>query len=160
MGKGRSDLRMANKASKIEQHNDLSPIEAEHDDIPAEMAEVLNELSEPQRKEVTRIMSAGFSMISRTSPEGEIAKKITPDHISAMLNAQEKGMDYTFKENQNKMVFFVIILVIVVGAVITIIALLKDSNPDAMEQILIALISAALGAAGGYGIGVKKRDDN
>ena len=77
-----------------------------------------------------------------------------------MLNAQEKGMDYTYKENQHRMIFFVVILIIVVIAVIAIIALLKDNHSEAMTRILTALISAALGAAGGYGIGVKKRNDD
>lgn len=106
------------------------------------------------------MMTAGFSMISRTSPEGEIAKKITPDHITSMLNAQEKGMEYTYKENKNRMVFYAIILTIIIIAVIVIIVLLKDNNSEAMTQILTALISAALGAAGGYGYGVNKRKDS
>ncbi len=134
--------------------------ENEHDSIPPEMAEVLDELPPEQRKEVSRMMMASFGMIDRISPEGEIAKKITPDHITAMLSAQEKNMDYSYRENQHRMVFFVITLVIVLAAIITIIVLLKDGHPEAMTQILTALISAALGAAGGYGIGIKKRNDD
>lgn len=148
---------MATKAPKPVQPKAILPVEDDHDSIPPEVAEVLNDLPEPQRKEMSRMFTASFGMISRISPEGEIAKKITPDHISSMLNAQEKGMDYTYKENQHRMIFFVVILIIVV---IAIIALLKDNHSEAMTQILTALISAALGAAGGYGIGVKKRNDD
>lgn len=151
---------MSSKPSKQEQSKAVLPVEDDHDSIPPEMAEVLNELPEPQRKEMSRMITASFGMISRTSPEGEIAKKITSDHISSMLSAQEKGMDYTYKENQHRMIFFVIILVIVTIAIIAIIALLKDDHSEAMTQILTALISAALGAAGGYGIGAKKRNDD
>ena len=57
------------------------------------------------------------------------------------------------------MIFFTVILLIVVVAVLVIIILLKDSNPETMEKILTVLVSGALGAAGGYGIGVKKRND-
>lgn len=151
---------MAKPTSNPNSSKDIVAANIEHNDIPPEMVEILSDLPETKRKEATRIMTAGFSMISRTSPEGEIAKKITPDHISAMLSAQEKGMEYTYRENQHKMIFFAVILAIVVVAIIGIIALLKDNNPEAMTQILTALISAALGAAGGYGIGVKKRDDD
>lgn len=151
---------MANKVQKSESSKEIVTATPEHDSIPPEMAEVLRELPEPQRKEVTRIMTAGFSMISRTSPEGEIAKKVTSEHISTMLESQQKGMDYTYKENQHRMIFFVIVLLICVIAVVAIIALLKDNNSEAMTQILTALISAALGAAGGYGIGTRKRDDD
>lgn len=150
---------MPNKSHNPEPSKDIATA-SEHDGIPEEMAEVLSELPEPQRKEMTRMMTAQFSMISRTSPEGEIAKKITSEHISSMLDAQKKGLDYTYKENQHRMVFFTIILLIVIGAIIAIIVLLRDSNSEAMTQILTALISAALGAAGGYGIGVKNRNDD
>lgn len=151
---------MATKAPKPAQPKAILPVEDDHDSIPPEIAEVLKDLPEPQRKEMSRVFTASFGMISRISPEGEIAKKITSDHISSMLNAQEKGMDYTYKENQHRMIFFVVILIIVVIAVIAIIALLKDNHSEAMTRILTALISAALGAAGGYGIGVKKRNDD
>ncbi len=150
---------MPNKSRNPEPSKGIAAV-SEHDGLPEEMAEVLNKLPEPQRKEMTRMMTAGFSMISRTSPEGEIAKKITPEHISSMLNAQEKGLDYTYKENQHRMVFFTIVLLIVIGAIIAIIFLLRDNNSEVMTQILNALISAALGAAGGYGIGVKNRNDD
>lgn len=151
---------MANKTPKPVQSKSIMPVEDDHDSIPPEMAEVLNDLPEPQRKEMSRMITASFGMISRTSPEGEIAKKITPDHISSMLNAQEKSMDYAYRENQHRMIFFVVILAIVITAIIVIIILLKDNNSEAMTQILTALISAALGAAGGYGIGVKRRNDD
>ena len=150
---------MPNKSRNPEPPKDIATA-SDHDGIPAEVAEVLSELPEPQRKEVTRMMTAGFSMVSRTSPEGEIAKKITPEHISSMLNTQEKSMDYAYKENQHRMVFFAVILLIIIAAIIVIIVLLRDNNSEAMTQILTALISAALGAAGGYGIGVKKRNDD
>lgn len=129
---------MAAKAQKSEPTKDVVAVNPEHDNIPPEMAEVLSELPEPQRKEVTRIMTAGFSMISRTSPEGEIAKKVTSEHISLMLSAQEKGMQYTYKENQHRMIFFAVILFIVVVAIIAIIALLKDNNPEAMVVMDLA----------------------
>lgn len=149
---------MSGKAQKVEMTQGAVSTTPEQENIPPEIAEVLSELPDPQRKEVTRMMMASFSMISRSSPEGEIAKKITPDHISSMLAAQQKGMDYTYKENQCQKIFFVVILLIVICAVIAIIVLLKD-NPEVMMQILTALISAALGAAGGYGVGSKKRND-
>lgn len=151
---------MPGKEQRAKPPENVVPADTEHDGIPQEVAEVLSDLPEPKRKEVTRIMMAGFSMISRTSPEGEIAKKITPDHISSMLNAQEKGMDYTYKENQHRMIFLVVILFLVLAAIILVIYLLKDNNAEAMTQILTALISATLGAAGGYGIGSRKRDDD
>lgn len=151
---------MTSKPSKPAQSKAELPAEDDYESIPPEMAEVLNGLPEPQREEMSRMITTSFGMIGRVSPEIEIAKKITPDHISSMLNAQEKGLDYTYKDNQHKMIFFVVILVVVLIAIIAIIALLKDNNSEAMTRILTALISAALGAAGGYGIGAKKRNDD
>ena len=133
--------------------------EGENADIPDEIEGVLSKLPGPERENMTRIIAAGFSFLSLSSPEGEVAKKITPEHITTILDQQEKGMDYTYKEGLQKKIFFVVILVIIILAVIAIIALLKDENPDIMYQILTVLISASLGAAGGYGIGIGKRND-
>lgn len=151
---------MAAKGQKPESSKDIVAAAREHDELPPEMAEVLREIPEPQREEVTRIMTAGFGMISRISPEAEIAKKIKPEHISAMLDSQQKGMDYTYRENQHRMIFFVVVLLIIVVGVVIIIALLRENNTEAMTQILTALISAALGALGGYGLGTRKRSDD
>lgn len=151
---------MTSKTQESSQDKPVLPVEDDSNSIPPEITEVLSELPEQQRKEVRRMYMAAFSMINRSSPEGDIAKKITSEHISSMLNAQEKGMDYAYKENQHRLIFFVVVLVVIVVAVVTIIALLKDSHPESMSQILTALISAALGAAGGYGIGSRNRNDN
>lgn len=151
---------MAGKSQKGEISQNVVPETPEHETIPPEMAEVLSELPEAQRKEVTRIMTMGFSMISRSSPEGEIAKKITPEHISTMLATQQKGLDYTYKENRFGKIISVVILLIIISTVIVIIILLRDKDPETMSQILTVLISAALGGVGGYGIGVKKRDND
>ena len=151
---------MAGKVQKEEISQNVASETPEHETIPPEMAEVLSTLPEAQRKEVTRIMTMGFSMISRSSPEGEIAKKITPEHISTMLTTQQKGLDYTYKESRFEKIIFVVILLIIISAVIAIIILLRDKDPETMSQILTVLISAALGAVGGYGIGVKKRDND
>ena len=58
------------------------------------------------------------------------------------------------------MIFFVVVLLIIVIGVVIIIALLRENNTEAMTQILTALISAALGALGGYGLGTRKRSDD
>lgn len=131
----------------------------EKSDLPGEVQEMISGLPGEDQEQMTRMMTACFAMVSKSSPEAELAKKIEPEHISAMLAAQEKGMEYNYKEEKNKKIFFVVVLLIVVVAVIGIICLLKE-NPETMEKILIGLISGALGAAGGYGVGTKKRNDD
>ena len=94
---------MANKESKPVVSEEVSQTENDQDDdLPSEMTEVLNGLPETQRREVTRMMSAGFSMISRTSPEGEIAKKITAEHITSMLETQNWDWNIPSKRTRTR----------------------------------------------------------
>ena len=122
-------------------------------ELPEEFAQVLGEVPAEQREKISQLMFSSFSMINRVSPEMELTRKITGDHITSMMENESKAMDYSYRNDQHKMVFQVVVLLVVILAVIAIILLLKDSNPELMAQILIALISATLGAAGGYGVG-------
>lgn len=133
--------------------NELSTSDAE---IPEEFAEVLEGVPEPKRKAIEKIMISQYSMISRFSPEVELSKKVTSEHITTMLNSQEKAMEYSYKENQHKMVFGGIILAVVLSAVFGFIALLKE-NPELLEKVLIGVFSLAAGLFGGYGIGTRKK---
>lgn len=150
---------MDDKSMKPVQPESESSAENSDDDIAPEIEEILNDLPAPKRKEIRQVVST-VSMYGRFSPENSVAKKITEEHITRMLDTQEKGMEYTYKENQHKMIVGVVILALSLIAVIVIIAMLKDNNSEAMTQILTALISATLGFAGGYGLGTNKKKDD
>lgn len=105
-------------------------------------------------------MISQFSMISRISPEAEVSKKVTSEHITTMLNTQDKAMEHTFQDNKEKRWFSMGLAVLACVMLIVVILLLKD-NPDMMEKIITIVLSALLGGAGGYGFGFfrGKNDD-
>lgn len=145
-------------AKSKDEERELASIKSDQSDIPPEMAEALKAVPEPQRKEIREMLSISYSMMLKTSPEAEVAKKIKPEHITAMLDAQNKGMEYTYKENTHKMLFSGAILLIIVVAVLIVILLLRDSHSEEMSTIVNLLIGAALGFSGGYGIRAGKGD--
>lgn len=139
-------------AKSKDEEREVVSIKSDQSDIPPEMAEALKAVPEPQRKEIREMLSISYSMMLKTSPEAEVAKKIKPEHITAMPDAQSKGMEYTYKENTHKMLFSVAILLIIVIAVLFVILLLRDSHSEEMSTIVNLLIGAALGFGGGYGM--------
>lgn len=123
--------------------------------LPSEFSEILEGVPEVQKRQITRVMEAQFSMISRVSPEMEVSKKITSDHITTMLDNQSKAMDLQHKDQWQKMVFYGVVVFFLLVAVFGIIYLLKDT-PDTMERILTVIVTAVITGLGGYGIGYKK----
>lgn len=125
--------------------------------LPDEISEMLEGVPEPKRQNLVRVMEAQFSMISRVSPEIEISKKITGDHITTMLQNQNKAMDLQHKDQWQRMLFYGFIVLILLIAVFGIIFLLKDI-PEIMERVLTVLVTAIISGLGGYGIGSRKRN--
>jgi hypothetical protein len=126
--------------------------------LPEEVTEILRDVKPETRKEIERIMVSQFSMISRISPDVEVSKKITSDHITTMLNTRDKAMEHTFQDNKGKRWFSIALVFLACVVLVAIILLLKDT-PDTMEKIITIVLSALLGGAGGYGIGFSKGKD-
>ena len=126
--------------------------------LPAELTEVLQSVDPDARKKIEYFMHSQISLVSRISPEAQIMKKVTPEHITTMLQTQENAMQNTFKENREKRISGLIAGALLAGFLIFVIVFLKD-NPTLMEKIIIAAGGLVAGAAGGYGYGKTKRDE-
>lgn len=100
-------------------------------------------------------MISQYSLIRSVSPEAEVAKKISSEHISKLLDMQNSTMEHSFKENSEKRWFLIAAIVIFCIVFIALVVILR-SNPELMEKIITIFISAALGLGGGYGIGYTK----
>lgn len=122
------------------------------------LSEVLQGLPKEKREIIERTFVSQIAMINRTSPEGEIAKKISEGHIDKLLDNRAKAMEYTHKDEVQKKVFFSVMVVLVLITVFGVILLLKD-NPDTMERILTVIVTAIISGLGGYGVG-KGRGSN
>lgn len=137
--------------------NELSA--AKKSELPDEMSEIIDALPAENRETVRQLLVSQVSMMARVSPDMEIAKKVTSEHITDVLKTQDKGMTYTYKEHQHKMIFTGIVFALAIGTVFGLIAILQ-STPDIMEKVLIGFLGFAAGALGGYGYRSSKKDDD
>lgn len=128
--------------------------------LPEEVVRALEDMEPGKREQIERLMVSQFSLISRISPEVEVSKKITAEHITTMLNTQDKAMEHTFQDKKESRWFSIGLTLLACIVLILIIILLKDT-PDVMEKIITIVVSALLGGAGGYGFGFSKgkKDD-
>lgn len=135
------------------------PADSSNYNVPVDnIDEILDALPQEQRRIIERTMVSSVAMITKSSPESEIANKITSEHITKMLENQEKAMDYSFKDEKYKNIFYGVIIFILLASTLCIILLLKDL-PDTMERVLTVLITAVISGLGGYGIGKGNKED-
>ena len=138
-----------------EEKNEL--IKEDESPIPAEVAQVLDTLPVEQRTTIVRFFSQAV-LFNRSSPEAEIAKKISSEHITQLLDQDKQAMEYEYKDSQSRRKYQIISISVVCVVVIALVLILKDS-PDTLEKVLIGLGGVIAGAAGGYGIGKTKDKD-
>lgn len=155
---------MGEEEKKAVANQDADTDKHENEDdglIPDDVIDdMFSSIGDPKtRDRVKHVFKSEVGVFSGFSPQLAVMKKINEEHITTFLKTQDKSLDYNYKDDRNKKVFFAIILIIVCAVILAIIGLLKDSNPEQMERIITVLVSAVLGAAGGYGVGYKKGKD-
>jgi len=121
------------------------------DSVAEELDPILKELPAEQRELFVSLLS----IQSSRSPESEVAKKITSDHITKLLDNQSKSMDYTHQDEVQRKIYSFGVIVVAVVLIIVLVVLLKD-NPDLLEKIISHLITLIGGALAGYGIAKTK----
>ncbi|MBR1711013.1 MAG: hypothetical protein IJ719_19660 [Clostridia bacterium] len=110
-----------------------------------------------QREAVLPIISMQQSIIART-PEGDIARKITPDHITQMLNNDKTAIDYQHEDSKQEKMVNIIYVVIVAAVILLLSLMLKDEHADLLSEILKLLLATGLGGLGGYGLSKSKQN--
>lgn len=132
---------------------------ADNDELEeSELEDVLESVPPEHRKVIERIMiSSSMQMRSVASPEANVMKKLTPEHISKYLDGAELEMKNSYAEKFHKKVFSFLSMTIAMVFFIVIIILLKDS-PVVMEKIIYTVGGVIAGAFGGYGFGKKRND--
>lgn len=119
---------------------------------------ILENIPKEERHEVKKMIGLSMQMGRTISPEMELMRKMTPEHVTEFLEAQKEEMQNQFKENRENKIFLVAILLIVMAFIVILIYLLKD-KPDIMEKVLYTLGGLITGLFGGYGFGRTKRDE-
>ena len=73
--------------------------------FPEEIQKALNDIPPDSRRELVALFSYQQSVLR--SPESEVAKKVTSEHITAMIANDSKAMDYQHEdEKQKKLMIF------------------------------------------------------
>lgn len=128
------------------------------ENFDSDFDEILEGIPAEERHEVRRIMGMSMKMGGIISPEMELMKKMTPEHVTEFLTTQKKAMENQYIENRENKIFLFLVLLIVLAFIVILIILLKD-NPEMMEKVLFSLGGLVTGLFGGYGLGRYKRDD-
>lgn len=131
----------------------------------AEISDVLEDIisesgiPEEDQPEVRKMIAMSLRMGAATSPQVEIMKKVTAEHITQMLSSREAESQRHYAEKREKKRFYLAWLVIVCIFVLAIIGLLRD-HPETLEKVLYAAGGLIAGAVGGYGYGKSARNDD
>lgn len=136
--------------------NPSLPMKTPDENLPEEVVEVLSGIPEEKRSQIVSFMSLQASMVK--TPESEVAKKITTGHIDQMLKIEERAMENSFAEKESNRKHSLITLVLLIAFILLVILLLKD-NSDLLETVLSFIFGGGLGAIGGYGYGISKKND-
>lgn len=115
-------------------------------------------IPEEDQPEVKKMIAMSLRMGAAASPQVEIMKKVTPEHITQMLRSQEAESQRRYAEKREKKRFYLVWLLIVCAFVLAVIWLLKD-HPETLEKVLYAAGGLIAGAVGGYGYGKSARND-
>ena len=138
---------------ELAQRSKDNPDDADTDAI----FESLDNVPEKDQK-IIRHMISSFQMSGMVSPESNISKKITEDHITQYLVGSREEMNNSYAEKKWRKVCLLLALLIILVFFVIVIVILKD-KPDIMEKIIYTLGGVVAGAFGGYGFGKKNRDD-
>lgn len=123
-----------------------------------ELDAILENMPKEDRHEVRKMIGLSMQMGGAISPQMELMKKMTPEHVSDFLDTQKKAMENQFKESRENKVFLFAVLLVTLAFVILLIFLLKD-KPEVMEKVLFTLGGLITGLFGGYGIGKAKSSE-
>jgi len=135
------------------------PIAIDDSDDSGILDDVLETASPEQRRRIEQMMISSFQMQAEMSPETEVMKKLTPEHISGFLAASKEEMEKSYQDRNWQRLFTALMVLLAMAFVIIIVLLLKDKHPDVMEKVIYASGGLVAGAIGGYGFGKNKSSE-
>lgn len=118
----------------------------------------MEEIPQEARHEVKKMIGMSMQMGGVISPQMELMKKMTPEHVSEFLIGQREALNNEFKESRENKIFAGFVLVVIMIFIVIIVVLLKE-NPEIMEKVLYTLGGLITGLLGGYGFGKTKRNE-
>lgn len=149
---------MENKQSSELDHSAFNPDNeiSATEELPDEVTKALESVPEDKKKIIEEQMFSFMQMGSSiSSPETEVMKKLTSEHLTVYMDIMREDMQNRYAERKHNKVFAIVALILLMAFVIGIIILLK-SNPNVMEKVIYAAGGLIAGALGGYGFGKRK----
>lgn len=147
-----------NKEIREHSFQDSDDIKEDEIEVPDELRDILEDIPQEAQHKVKSIIGMSMRMGGVISPQLELMKKMTPEHVSEFLQGQREASNNEFKESRDSKFFMAFVLTAVLIFVVIIVVLLKD-KPDIMEKVLYTIGGLITGLVGGYGFG-KTRSDN
>lgn len=139
--------------------SDVQQPEKHLSDSNSEFEELINNIPEDVKEEIVEsITSIRSTQQMSIPPEALIMTKINENHISEFLAASKENMQNSYVEKKQNKIFMGFLILLAMIFVILIILLLRD-QPEVMEKIIYIILGFLGGAAGGYGFGKHKKDN-
>lgn len=132
----------------------------EENDISKEIESIIDseDISTEEKHTIKKMVGMSMQMGGVISPQLELMKKMTPDHITEFLEGQREATRCQFKESRDSKIFCGFILLVALSFIIVLIVLLRDI-PETMEKVIYAAGGFAAGIVGGYGFGKTRSDE-
>ena len=138
--------------SVLESEEEKPSSDAGNGPIPQE---VLDKLPEPMQSTIKETM-IGFGTMSAPNP---IAKKITPEHITQLIenDANESDRGFRFRENGRRYTFAYVLIAI--ATFFGLAYMFAKDDPELFKQIVSHIVVLFGGFAAGWGFKASKNSD-
>ena len=101
------------------------------------------------------------SPMANVSPQLELMRRLTPENIDHYFESQNLYTQLTYKGDRDNKIMVITCVLLAIVTIFGVIILLHDL-PETMENILLSIISLFIGliggGAGGYSLGLSKKN--
>jgi hypothetical protein len=125
------------------------------EDYPEEVKEFIDKLPPDKKSDVLRIFSEQRTMFAGPLPS-LLERKITPEHISSIIETEEKKSQREFQSGESSKKYNLWYLCVGILGFLAFAFVLLQYNA---KEFLIPVLTGIAGLVGGFGIGRGKRKE-
>ena len=122
----------------------------------AEELDALASLPKPVRESVEMFMGQMIRSGSMPSPFWE---KITPEHVTQVIESNDMATRLTIEDKQKCRYFNVVYIILGLVALGFLVLTLKGSNPDLLDKLITIALSFVGGMGAGWGLARRRVQD-
>ena len=145
-------------SGKGQDSQETLPNGAPSDSAEDDQSDAADDLIEPEileklPPEAKKQIKAQLSMMSVTAPlQNPLARKITPEHISRIIDLSEKDSTNAYKDTRASRRFAFGYVLIFVGLFVFLTIFLTPLDKDLYQSIITFLLTFLAGVGGGFGV--------